>query len=133
MGTSLRFATAIEVMALLAKYETLTSVEIAEMLHRHEVIIRRVLNVLKLAGLLIVMKGRSGGCTLAKPTEEITLAEVWSATMGKRWVVEMMAKPPSPRGGAKLLNQQLAGLIDMATKSAMRSLDSVTVADVLTN
>ena len=60
-----------------------TSAEIAAHNGTNPVVVRRVLGMLRKAGLLESEKGHSGGWRLAKPPNSITLADVYMA-LGER-------------------------------------------------
>jgi len=56
-----------------------TSADIAEHAGTNPVVVRRVLGKLREAGLLHSAKGHAGGWTLARPPEQISLADVYLA------------------------------------------------------
>ncbi|KQR92697.1 Rrf2 family transcriptional regulator [Chryseobacterium sp. Leaf180] len=76
-----RFATAIHIMTLLAKYsdEWLTSEWIAGSLNSNPAMIRKEIGVLKSAGLIASRKGKEGGSMLAKKAEEISMGDIFAA------------------------------------------------------
>ena len=87
-----RFATAIHILTLLShqKDEWLRSEWIAGSINVNPVVVRRELSVLNEAGLVISRKGKVGGVTLAKSSEEITLDLVYLAVkntdvLGKKY------------------------------------------------
>ncbi|MFQ6548889.1 Rrf2 family transcriptional regulator [Aestuariibius sp. 2305UL40-4] len=69
----------------------LTSAEIAGHSDTHPAFVRRVLGPLKDGGILRSEKGHAGGWSLARPAEEITLADVYVA-LGERFL------RPEPEG-----------------------------------
>lgn len=81
MQISSRFTIAIHVLIAVDffrdQYKT-TSELLASSVHTNPVVIRRILQQLKAAGLIEVTRG-SGGARLAKPAGEITLLDVWRA------------------------------------------------------
>lgn len=62
-----------------------TSVEIAKHNRTHPAFVRRVLGLLRQGGLLTSEKGHCGGWFLARPPDEITLADVYVA-LGERFM-----------------------------------------------
>jgi DNA-binding IscR family transcriptional regulator len=76
--TSSRFATAVHILTLLAyeREEALTSDYIAGSVNTNPVVIRRILKRLAIVGLVISVRGASGGSRLGKPPGDITLLDV---------------------------------------------------------
>jgi DNA-binding IscR family transcriptional regulator len=60
-----------------------TSQVIARMLNTNPVVVRRTMGLLRDAGLVSSAGGRSGGWTLAKPAETITMLDVHRALKGQ--------------------------------------------------
>lgn len=83
MSVNSRFAISIHVLTLLALHETefLTSVDISESVNTNPVFIRRILGLLRNAGLVTTQLGTEGGSCLAQPPAEITLLAIYQATM----------------------------------------------------
>lgn len=59
--------------------EAVTSEQIALMINTNPVVVRRLFQGLREAGLIHSEKGHGGGWTLEKPLQEITLLEVFTA------------------------------------------------------
>lgn len=81
MQISSRFTIAIHIFACIETYKgeyKLTSEFLAASVNVNPVVIRRLLQQLKGAGLITVARG-SGGAALAKPPEEITFLDVYYA------------------------------------------------------
>ncbi|MGX1902416.1 Rrf2 family transcriptional regulator [Thermolongibacillus altinsuensis] len=80
MKISSRFAVAVHILALLAleKNVLCTSEWIARSVNTNPVVVRRVIGMLKKAGLVEVRPG-TGGAFLAKDIEDITLLDVYQA------------------------------------------------------
>lgn len=81
MAVNTRFATGVHTLVLLAADPDVlqTSEEIAEKLNTNPVVIRRVLSLLRQAGLIDSQKGPSGGSKLAKPGKAIRLGDIYRA------------------------------------------------------
>jgi len=74
------FRVAVQALVLLAsKEEACSSAHLAEGLDAHAVFLRRVLAQLARANLVAAREGRDGGYRLARPADEITLADVFCA------------------------------------------------------
>ncbi|MCC8111309.1 MAG: Rrf2 family transcriptional regulator [Ruminococcus sp.] len=81
MQISSRFTIAIHIFACIDTFQNeykLTSDFLAGSVNVNPVIIRRILQQLKAAGLITVTRG-SGGTSIAKPLEEITFLDVYHA------------------------------------------------------
>lgn len=81
MAANTRFSTGVHTLVLLAAEPGAqqTSEEIAKKLNTNPVVIRRVLSLLRQAGLVTSHKGPSGGSKLAKAGKAIRLGEVYRA------------------------------------------------------
>lgn len=62
-----------------------TSATIAAHQQTNDVVVRRVLGLLKTAGLVVSEKGHAGGWKLARPAKDITLADIYLA-LGERFL-----------------------------------------------
>jgi Rrf2 family protein len=81
MAANTRFSTSVHTLVLLAAEPEVqqTSEDIARKLNTNPVVIRRVLSLLRQAGLVTSQKGPSGGSKLAKPGKAIRLGDVYRA------------------------------------------------------
>lgn len=81
MAVNTRFATGVHAMVLLAAESgsLQTSEAIASRLETNPVVVRRVFSMLHHAGLVESHKGPSGGSKLARPSKQITLADIYKA------------------------------------------------------
>lgn len=64
-----------------------TSEVIARMLSTNPVVVRRTMGLLRDAGLVSSAGGRSGGWTLAKPAETITMLDIHRALKGQAFAI----------------------------------------------
>ncbi|WP_410650261.1 RrF2 family transcriptional regulator [Amycolatopsis sp. cmx-4-54] len=95
MALSSRSAAAIHALTMLARWDdSLTSAEIADSLASNPVLVRRILGSLRDAGLVRSTEGRGGGWTLARPPEEITLYDAYTA-VEQGPILTRHAHPPS--------------------------------------
>jgi Rrf2 family protein len=82
MLSSSRFVVAIHVLCILAKNAgkgPVCSGAIASSVHTNPVVIRRLMSELEKAKLVLSTAGRSGGFTLSKPANEVSLADIYEA------------------------------------------------------
>lgn len=85
MSANSRFAVATHVLTSLAlaaeadRGALVTSDSIATSVNTSPVVVRRILGMLRKAGLVIAHTGRSGGATLAKPASLISLLDIHRA------------------------------------------------------
>ena len=84
-----RFSRALQAMLFLALAAedgsaTLSSPELARRLSTNPSLVRKLLAPLTSAGLVGCVKGRGGGAYLARPAEEITLAEIYRCAVGDK-------------------------------------------------
>lgn len=80
MKISVRFSVAIHILTLLklTQQEIPTSSYIAESVKTNPVVIRRILAMLKKAGLVVVKRG-NGGAFLDRSSDDITLLDIYKA------------------------------------------------------
>ena len=86
MNTSSRFIVALHTLAVLAAHawkdregDVLSSEQIAQSVNTNPVVIRRILSLLRKAGIVESRGGRHGGSRLARPAEAVTLRDVFDA------------------------------------------------------
>ncbi|HLA79495.1 MAG TPA: Rrf2 family transcriptional regulator [Vicinamibacteria bacterium] len=93
---SSRFAVAVHVLAVQAVMSdrVLTSDFLAGSVNTNPVVVRRILGMLRRAGLVVVQPGPGGGSRLAKPPNRIRLAEVYRA-VEKGELLALHKSPPS--------------------------------------
>lgn len=98
----IRFSSALKAMLFLAvaaegEESTLSSAQLADGLHTNPSLVRKLLVPLLHGGLVESSKGRSGGTRLARPASEITLAEIYSCSVGDKplWACRPDGATPS--------------------------------------
>ncbi len=135
MQISSRFTIAVHIFACIDTFEDqykLTSEFIAGSVNVNPVVIRRILQQLKAAGLVTVARG-SGGVSIAKPTEEITLLDVFNAveSLEHRQLFHFHENPNPNCPVGRNIHASLDGKLDEIQSAMENAMDSITIADVL--
>lgn len=135
MQISSRFTVAIHTLLcieMFKKEHRVTSDLIASSVNSNPVVIRRILQQLKAAGIVKVARG-SGGTDLARPAEEITLLDVYNAVEcvdgGElfHFHENPNARCPVGRSIHAVLDKRLLSI----QRAMEREMSSTTIADVL--
>jgi Rrf2 family protein len=137
MGANSRMTIAIHVLCYLVvarskRPDPVTSDQIALSVATNPVVIRRMLGLLRKAGLVVSQRGANAGWHLAKDPDAITLLEVYRA-VEEGSLFRLHASPPNPncpvvRALKPALNRLYGGL----EKQLERELAKSTIAEVLT-
>lgn len=107
----------------------MTSEQIAAWLNTNPVVVRRMVAGLREAGILSSTRGHGGGWTLARPADQITLADVTAALDEK--LIPFSTEPENPRCLVeRAVNQSLDGVRDEIEKLLSQRLAQVTLADL---
>lgn len=137
MQISSRFTIAVHIFICINTFEKqykITSDFLAGSVNVNPVVIRRLLQQLKSAGLIVVARG-SGGAAIARPTEEITLLDVYKAVEcvdnGELFHFHENPNPKCPVGRNihHVLDDKLEG-IQMSMENEMKK---TTIADIIKN
>lgn len=109
----------------------LTSTEIAEHNQTNPVFVRRVLGLLREAGLLISENGPRGGWKLARSPEQISLADVYLA-LGERFMRPELSGEDNPPQCVveRELRSELDAALDAAETTLTRHLSKVAIASL---
>ena len=133
MSRNCRFAVAVHVAALLADCAgtPVTSDWIASSVNTHPVVVRRTLAALARAGLVHSQRGTTGGSSLARAPQRITLLDLYHATE-EQDPQALHHQAPNPRCpvGANII-PLLAGILSRAERAKQEELAKTTVADVV--
>ncbi|MEL6169012.1 MAG: Rrf2 family transcriptional regulator [Pseudomonadota bacterium] len=107
-----------------------TSADIADHAGTNPVVVRRVLGRLREAGLLSSEKGHSGGWKLAKPPNEITLADVYLA-LGENLIASAEGDDDiSDCSIEHALHRRVSGVMREVEQSLISRLGETTIAEV---
>lgn len=134
MSISSRFAVGIHILSLLEinKNEVNSSELIAGSVNTNPVVIRKIIGMLKNAGLVNVSPGIAG-TTLAKDLSEITLLDVYKAvhvvTENELFSIHDHPNPSCPVG--RNIQQAIEPLFSAAQLALENSLQKITIKDVV--
>lgn len=132
---SSRFTIAVHMLLAIAFFEgdrRVTSAFLAGSIQVNPVVIRRLLLMLKGAGLVTVERGRNGS-HLARSPEEITLYDVYRATEllegGELFHFHERPNPACPVGGT--IHSALDGRLEEVQQAMEKKLGAIRLAEVL--
>lgn len=135
MQISSRFTIAIHIFACIDAFEDeykITSDFLADSVNVNPVVIRKILSQLRNAGLIDVRRG-SGGASIAKPKEKITLLDIYRAVdcveNGELFHIHENPNQNCPVG--KNIHNVLQPKLKQVQDAMERELASVTVADII--
>lgn len=135
MQISSRFTIAVHVLICIETFKNdhkVTSDFLASSVNVNPVVIRRLLQQLKKAGIVKVVRG-SGGTDVEKPLNEITLLDIYNAVEcveeGKLFHFHENPNPLCPVG--KNIHAILDIRLEKIQKAMERELESVTIQDVV--
>lgn len=135
MQISSRFTIAIHIFACIDTFENeykLTSDFIAGSVNVNPVVIRRILQQLKAAGLVTVARG-SGGGSAAKPMDEITLLDIFNAVdcIENNQLFHFHENPNTDCPVGRNIHHSLDDKLNIIQSSLEQSMKNITVADVV--
>lgn len=135
MQISSRFTIAVHALICIETFKSkikITSDVLASSINVNPVIIRKLLKQLKDAGIINVIRG-SGGASTAKPTNEITLLDIYNAVecveSGKLFHFHENPNKLCPVG--KNIHHILDSKLDRVQRAMEMELQSVTLADIM--
>ena len=111
----------------------MTSEELAACAGTNPVVVRRILGVLRRAELVASTRGRSGGWTLAREPDRITLADIHAALSPARAEAApgTASEAAQPCRIAGRLDDRLDAALERADRSMRQELDRTTLADLV--
>ena len=137
MQISSRFTIAVHVLVCIEMSKNdckVTSEFLASSVNANPVVIRRLLQQLKKAGLVRVMRG-SGGADTAKPVDEITLLDVYQAVecvdAGELFHFHENPNPRCPVG--RNIHAVMDERLENIQKVMEREMESVSIQDILSD
>lgn len=135
MQISSRFTIAVHVLICIETFKEdykVTSDFLASSVNVNPVVIRRLLQQLKKAGIVSVVRG-SGGTNIEKPIDEITLLDVYNAVEcvdeGELFHFHENPSPLCPVG--RNIHNILDGRLEKIQNAMEKEMKSVTIQDVM--
>lgn len=135
MQISSRFTIAVHVLICIETFKDdnkVTSDFLASSVNVNPVVIRRLLQQLKKAGIVSVIRG-SGGTNIEKPIDEITLLDVYNAVEcvdeGELFHFHENPSPLCPVG--RNIHNILDGRLEKIQSAMEKEMKSVTIQDVM--
>ena len=110
---------------------SLTSDEIAASVNTNPVILRRSLGDLRRAGLVTARRGTGAGFALARPADDISMHDVWTAVGGPPLLALHHSEPNLECPVGHGIRPVLTEVYDEATAAFGATLARRTIADVL--
>jgi len=137
MNTSSRFVVATHVMVAMAafklasgKYQAFKSDFISNSVNTNPVVIRRILGLLRKAGLVTSQTGPEGGSKLARNPEKITLLEIYDA-VEEGCLFHLHYRDPNQQCPIGYnIQDVLSGVFSDAERAIKNVLSEKTVADI---
>lgn len=137
MQISSRFTIAVHMLVCIENFKDdykVTSEFLASSVNVNPVVIRRLLQQLKKAGIVTVKRG-SGGAAVAKPSHEITLLDIYNAVEcveeNNLFHFHENPNPACPVG--RNIHAALDGRLAAIQSAMEREMASVTLADVVSD
>ncbi|ELZ84742.1 AsnC family transcriptional regulator [Haloferax elongans ATCC BAA-1513] len=132
MSNSSRFVVATHVLTNLAvrRDERLSSDRLAWSVNTNPVVIRQLLCSLREAELVDSKRGPTGGFTLARDPEHITLRDIYEAVEDPEPFCFHANEPNDECTVGEYIQPVLGELLEPAVQSMLDELDSVSIADV---
>ncbi|WP_320668849.1 Rrf2 family transcriptional regulator [Patulibacter defluvii] len=129
--TNTRFAVGVHLMTLLAAQPDAvqSSTDLAGSVGTNPVHVRRVLGLLRDAGLVASRPGTTGGWRVTRPPREIALADVWRAVHGDGQVLGLHEANPDCAAGQRI-QRALVEVDRRAARAIEDELGATTLADL---
>jgi Rrf2 family protein len=126
-----RFANAVMMLAALAAHPEilLTSDELSVKIGANSVVLRRLIQQLGQAELVLTQRGPNGGCTLARDASEITLAQIYRAVEGAVFVRGTSERKLNR--DTRATERELDELVRRAQRKGTDAMGTLTLADLV--
>ena len=122
----------IHILTLLASFdEPVSSSMIAGSVNTNPVTIRRALGRLREAGLVQTVAGAAGGALLARPADQINLAELYRLEREEHFFGMHPSQPNPNCPVGRNIQGILTGIYDHTEQLVVEELVQVTIADIL--
>jgi DNA-binding IscR family transcriptional regulator len=133
MSNNSHLTTMIHILTLLASAEEpISSAMIAGSVNTNPVTIRRALGKLREAGLVQTVAGAAGGALLARPAEQIKLAELYYLEREEHFFGLHPSQPNPNCPVGRSIQGVLTDIYDHTERLVVEELSQVTIADILT-
>lgn len=129
-----RFPISVHIMTYLAYQPdtSLSSIELARSLKTNPAFVRRLVRRLVEAGLIQSTRGKGGGITLARPAKEITLKDIYIASLQDKQLVCLPKKPPKISCPVSCsMSDVLAKIVHGIESSTLKYLEEITLQQIL--
>ena len=130
MNTSSRFIVAVHLLAVLAVRGKVKSNDMAWSVNTNPVVIRRILGSLREAGLVHSQTGPNGGSTLARPADQITLANVYDAVEGGQLFHSFYSDPSEACPIGSNIEDCMATVFEETQNAVRNTLSTKTIAQI---
>jgi Rrf2 family protein len=129
--TNTQFAVGVHLMTLLSAAPDVvqTSTGLAGSVGTNPVHVRRVLGLLRQAGLVASRPGSAGGWLVTRPPREILLADVWRAVVGEDQVLGLHEANPDCTAGQRI-QRALVEVDRRAARAIEAELQATSLADL---
>jgi len=132
MRVSTRFSDSVHILAYIDIYQKtkLSSETIASSIETSPVVVRRLMGILRESGLIETKKG-SAEPRLAKPTNEITLLDIYLAAEGDKqlFTLDTNTNPDCIVGGN--IQKVLGSYYEDAKMAALKKFNDVSLQDII--
>jgi Rrf2 family protein len=126
-----QFSIAVHLLLGIAKLGSVNSKAMADSVNTSSIFLKRILSKLSKAGLIATSKGRSGGSTLARAANKITLFDVYMAVeFPKAFAVHDYQKV-STCDVSSAIQDTMCGVLKDVQTAIEKELKSKTIADLL--